>query len=217
MPGGNGTQPLLVSEASQWHTDWEANHRQRRQQQMRRRALLSLALISEPMERQWDEIFLDLAWSAWKEMLLAVQRERLLPEAQRMYEKAAAEVSCLPESKLGAGQLQELLQLVMSEALPQEISTVVSAAPKDEFGQVSLQTFLSWMFGSPKTSLESAQPRWGKEWQELHRAKQQSRGRRQGIFALSVIAEPSKLRWQEVFVDLAWSAWCDAVSEARRM
>merc|ERR1719401_1736797 len=61
-----------------WADAWKDGRRQRlyeqrsphfRQQQLRRKAILALALISEPDAGCWEEVYLDAAFSAWTEVL----------------------------------------------------------------------------------------------------------------------------------------------------
>lgn len=48
-----------------------------RQQALRRRAIMALALISEPEEGEWNEVFMDCAWWAWTEAAAKARLERL--------------------------------------------------------------------------------------------------------------------------------------------
>ncbi|CAE7497566.1 hpr [Symbiodinium natans] len=83
--------PQAGSSMDDWCSAFHAHVTEVCKQQLRRRALLALALISEPLERQWNEVFLDIAWAAWVDVVRSAKRAYQLPKAQRMYEKVLDE------------------------------------------------------------------------------------------------------------------------------
>mmetsp|Transcript_1938 Transcript_1938/g.3618 ORF Transcript_1938/g.3618 Transcript_1938/m.3618 type:complete len:225 (-) Transcript_1938:51-725(-) len=137
----------MSDRAVEWHVDesqcllqrqWHAHLRSSDRDQRRRRAFFALALIAEPLELQWNEVFLDMAFWAWHE---SVRRK------------------CLARDLL-----EELREQSESRGL----------------------------------------------------LKRQSQGRRRGVLALALIAEPLQKEWSEVFLDLAFSAWFECLASRQR-
>merc|ERR1712046_277466 len=72
---------------ARWRCDWEAHCQRLHKARLRRRSILALALWAEPEERQIREAYMDMAWSAWYEVVAEVRRARALPELQRVFEQ----------------------------------------------------------------------------------------------------------------------------------
>merc|ERR1711971_1037830 len=77
------------SQTACWQQAWEALYRERTQQQLRRRSILMLTVLAEPLQREWNEVFIDVAWSSWSEAYLFEKRQRSLPKGQRCFEQTA--------------------------------------------------------------------------------------------------------------------------------
>lgn len=214
-----------------WSSAFHAHNAQQCKQQLRRRAVLALALISEPLERQWNEIFLDLAWAAWLDVVRSARRAYQLPKAQRMYEKVLHEahgamgVSCFSVWRSGyaipSNFSDSSLTLLLQRALPfvqeSDIDLLLDVIPRDQSGHVSLEGLVSWIF--PATSERGdATPlqEWQEEWKVCQRQKHEHVARCRALLVLSLIAEPFQHCWREVFLDLAWWAWSSIVLDSKR-
>jgi len=186
--------------------------------------VLKLALIAEPLERQWNESFLDLAFGAWSDVLAEARRKRALPESQRRLEeileaeaKAAASRQALCAVfrrrnvvKLSGKQLQVLLQQLVPSEKSEDVALCMERVPREPDGRAA--------GGGPPGAAggEQDRSRWLQEWKASQKQCHQARLRRRGIFALALISEPREWLWDEVFLDLAWSAWSEVVALGKR-
>eukprot|EP00913_Durusdinium_trenchii_P001150 g1058.t1 len=193
------------NEQAQWHESFLEHLALQRKKRLRARALLALALISEPMERreQWKEIFVD---------------------AQQMYEKvlndahSAMGLTCLTvwssrailPFRFSSDTLLALLQKALPSVPPKDLEVVAESVPKELDGQTSFFQLMSWLYPSAKQAIDI------EEWQALRRQHCSWAKRCHSLLVLSLIAEPFQHFWREVFLDLAWSAWAGAVAGTRR-
>ncbi|CAK9082578.1 Sperm-associated antigen 1 (HSD-3.8) (Infertility-related sperm protein Spag-1) [Durusdinium trenchii] len=216
---------------AQWHESFLEHLALQRKKRLRARALLALALISEPMERQWKEIFVDVAWTAWVQVVGDERRQREMCKAQQMYEKvlndahSAMGLTCLTvwssrailPFRFSSDTLLALLQKALPSVPPKDLEVVAESVPKELDGQTSFFQLMSkvrflssWLYPSAKQAIDI------EEWQALRRQHCSWAKRCHSLLVLSLIAEPFQHFWREVFLDLAWSAWAGAVAGTRR-
>ncbi|CAK9095803.1 unnamed protein product [Durusdinium trenchii] len=214
----------LRASMAQWHESFLEHLALQRKKRLRARALLALALISEPMERQWKEIFVDVAWTAWVQVVGDERRQREMCKAQQMYEKvlndahSAMGLTCLTvwssrailPFRFSSDTLLALLQKALPSVPPKDLEVVAESVPKELDGQTSFFQLMSWLYPSAKQAIDI------EEWQALRRQHCSWAKRCHSLLVLSLIAEPFQHFWREVFLDLAWSAWAGAVAGTRR-
>merc|ERR1711976_666360 len=87
----------LDAEPCRWQRDWEVHCEVRRRTQLRRAGIMALALLAEPNELGYNEVFLDTAWSAWSEFVADVRRHREMSAAQREFELQAETHAMRPQ------------------------------------------------------------------------------------------------------------------------
>eukprot|EP00435_Cladocopium_sp_Y103_P019082 s2279_g4.t1 len=208
-----------------WHVEFLEQNALQRQKRLRSRALLSLALLAEPMERQWREIYLDVAWSAWQQVIGDEKRQREMPKAQQMYEKVlrdtheAMGLNCLTmwSSKaavlpwhLSTREAKSLLEKALPSVSVEDLEILMDTLPVDADGHLSFIQLMSWLYPSDESSIDT------EEWKVRRRQHSSWASRGRSLLVLSTIAEPFQHFWREVFLDLAWSAWALAVATSRR-
>lgn len=209
--------------------EWERHREDCRQKQLRRRAVLALAVISEPLQLEWREVFMDTAWSAWVELIHEARRSKELPGPQHVFESLrGGTLHRCGTASFSEQQMQALLQQVAPDLLPGRLAALIRSMPRNLSGHVSVGAFFDWLYESSAehakldrqascNELVGGEPvRWQREWEVQCEHRRQQRLRRGAILALSLIAEPSALDWNEVFMDVTWSAWAEIAADARR-
>jgi len=152
--------------ASESATKLEDKNQERRRQQLRRRAILTLSLIAEPLKLQWDEAFLDVAWSAWREALDTrdesgrtgseadgVPRDVRYFSVQQQQAALRTKFERYGVRCMSTSQLAMLLQQVASDVPPSEAESLAGFAPQQPEGSISVDVFLHWIFDVPQEQL----------------------------------------------------------------
>jgi len=218
----------------------EARCQERQRQQLRRRAIMMLSLIAEPLKLQWDEAFLDVAWSAWREVLDTRDEtgrlgrvpadvaggDRCRRSLSRGQANGGEPMQAALRTKfeehgirvLSLGQLAVLLQRLAPELAPGDAELLASLVPQEPAGFISVDRLLSWIFDWPHQQAGQTN---GTE--RLHTVMCRTSAdinrrqalRRRAIMALALISEPEEGEWNEVFMDCAWWAWTEATAAAR--
>mmetsp|Transcript_131550 Transcript_131550/g.281229 ORF Transcript_131550/g.281229 Transcript_131550/m.281229 type:complete len:259 (+) Transcript_131550:120-896(+) len=201
-----------------WDREWQTYCSVRKQGQLRRRTIIALATLAEPAQLEWNEVFMDVAWLAWVEVVADARRERKLPAAQRAFEMMRADLHMCGTNAMSGDQLRVLLKQVAPTIPATAIGPLISSIPHDAGGRISLSSFFDWLYSEAacRAPGEDETASWQREWQMHCKQRRDQQLRRGAILTLALISVPLELEWNEVFMDAAWSAWAECVADARR-
>lgn len=109
-----------------WQHEWEVHSRRRKKQRLQRRAVFALSLLAEPLELQWEEIYLDTTFLAWKDVKDERRRTQAQPPEQRHLEeafemKAAREGTYDNAGGISSDLLLTLCEVLLSENSPERV------------------------------------------------------------------------------------------------
>jgi hypothetical protein len=182
-----------------WRQEWEVHYRRRHKQRLHRRAILALTLLAEPLQCQWDEVFLDTVFMAWKEVLEERCRSQAQPAAQREHEVAWEtdlarqklisdserlvfnELHTLHTSRPGilssecdgvdvsVGKFEAFLQALDHSITQEDARNLVSMLSKGGNRRISIHDVLCWMLDISPQQLASVL----RTWEEEHLTWQQ--------------------------------------------
>lgn len=226
LPGAAGLQRRWGHSATTfWEREWDSHREERAKQQLRRRAVLALVVVSEPLR----EVFLDTCWSAWVELAETTRRTRELPRPQRVFESLRSVLDERGTSSFSDEQLEAIVQKVAPSLCPNTVTLLLRQVPHNGAGRVTLNTFLDLIYESlPATKasddgvtcedhLDGEPARWQRDWEVHCEVRRRAQLRRGAIMALALLAEPNTLGWSEVYLDTAWSAWSEFITDVRRL
>eukprot|EP00930_Biecheleria_cincta_P050183 TRINITY_DN35361_c0_g1_i1.p1 TRINITY_DN35361_c0_g1~~TRINITY_DN35361_c0_g1_i1.p1 ORF type:complete len:230 (-),score=24.02 TRINITY_DN35361_c0_g1_i1:120-809(-) len=123
----------------------------------RRRAISALALISEPSQREWEEIHLDLAWSSWAELVDIRRQAQVAGEVERLLRHDIVQ-GCGPQESLRTTfsscgvtslflwQWRRILAQSFPSLTPREIEITVKSLPCDKEGKILIDRLVEWLF-----------------------------------------------------------------------
>jgi hypothetical protein len=80
---------VSLEQLAWWHEAWKIHHAGQMQRQLRRRAILALGLLAEPLQMHWEEAYLDIMFSSWAEQVRDSRRSRTLSLPRCLYEQTA--------------------------------------------------------------------------------------------------------------------------------
>eukprot|EP00933_Yihiella_yeosuensis_P035071 TRINITY_DN28526_c0_g2_i1.p1 TRINITY_DN28526_c0_g2~~TRINITY_DN28526_c0_g2_i1.p1 ORF type:complete len:222 (-),score=39.93 TRINITY_DN28526_c0_g2_i1:35-700(-) len=139
----------------------ETHESSKKEKFLRRRAIFALALISEPFQREWLEIHLDLVWTAWKDFIEDLRFKKVETEILKLSESSRyGEFTCSQSQMqtvfddcglkhMTSSQLQLLLGKTAAKGLSDdELKKVLCKMPFNPEGVMSIVDFLDWLFDS---------------------------------------------------------------------
>jgi len=205
-----------------WQLEWEVHNRKRNTQRSQRRAVLTLALLAEPLQLQWDEVLQDTTFMSWKDAVSEARRIKAqCVEQQRFEEALETETSrsravALPSDhgavSISAQKLQVLLQELDDTVTLGETEELLASFPCSQDGNIFMKDVLCWLFDVSLQQLAS----WHDDWKMHHTGQMQRQLRRRAILALGLLAEPLQRQWEEAYLDIMFSAWVEQVKDSRR-
>lgn len=205
-----------------WQREWEGHRRKRNTQRSQRRAVLTLALIAEPLQLQWGEVLQDTTFLAWKDAVSEAHRSKAQSVEQQRFEEALeieasnSRVAALPSDpgavSISAHKLEILLQELDDTVTLGETRELLASFPCSQDGHIFMKDVLCWLFDVSLQELAS----WHHDWKIHHTGQMQRHLRRRAILALGLLAEPLQRQWEEAYLDIMFSAWVEQVTDSRR-
>jgi len=228
--GGSVASKGAVADAASrsWEGVWRSHAMQRKKDQLRRRAMMVLTHLAVPLEREFNEVFIDIAWNCWAELIADKRRSREMPQTQGYFEALRGAFEHQGVDWLSDKQLQRLVEMSNPVLQSADVERLVCEVPREASGYVSVSSFLQWLYHQEQCSRNSGEPEpegerceqpealWRREWEAHEKQRRNQQLRRRVIMSLALISVPEALAWNEIYIDMAWSAWAELAADARR-
>lgn len=161
-----------------WERQWQTHHTEQTKRHRRRRAILALSLIAQPLEQEWAEAHLDVMFSAWADFVADDHRSWSLSGPRRLFERELSEKAALHRSTsfhilseipgatspvrqkaqqtlsqhgpkiLTEEQFLALLRKVAPGMDQEQLQVLLHAVPRSHCGSIPVDGLMAWIFGT---------------------------------------------------------------------